>query len=215
MRHDVQAEVLAELDWDPNVDCGDLAVAADGGAVSLRGSVGSVRHARQAQRAARRIRGVTSVRNHLSVRPLAGGACEDAEIRAAVLHALMLNVLIPDTIHADVVSGVVRLAGTATWQCQREEAELVSMTVPGVRGVADEIAIVAARADADMQQSVISAYRRSASLARQLLSVDAPLSGVVIVSGTVTSWAQHEEAVAAAWSVPGVTRVDDRILLVS
>ena len=35
MRHDVQAEVLAELDWDPNVDCGDLAVAADGGAVSL------------------------------------------------------------------------------------------------------------------------------------------------------------------------------------
>src|SRR5215472_13514192 len=168
MRHDVQADVVAELAFDPNVDSGDVAVAADGGAVSLWGTVGSVRHARQAQCAARRIHGVTSVRNHLSVRPWANGACEDAEIRAGVLHALMLNVMIPDTVHADVVSGVVRLAGTATWQCQREEAELVCMTVPGVRGVADDIAIVPAPADGDMQQSVISAYRRSASLARQL-----------------------------------------------
>jgi len=31
--------------------------------------------------------------------------------------------------------------------------------------------------------------------------------------GTVTSWAEPDEAVAAAWSAPGVTEVDDQILV--
>jgi osmotically-inducible protein OsmY len=29
----------------------------------------------------------------------------------------------------------------------------------------------------------------------------------------VSSWAEHDEAVAAAWSAPGVTEVDDRIVV--
>jgi osmotically-inducible protein OsmY len=213
MRHDVQADVRAELEWDPAVDSGDVAVAANGGAVSLQGSVCSLRHTWQAQRAARRIYGVESVRNYLIVRPLASRSGEDADIRTAVLQALRLDVTIPGTIHADVASGVVHLFGDATWQFQREEAELVSTAVPGVRGIEDEIALVPVRAGADMQQSIMSAFQRHASLARNLLSVDALASGVVILSGTVTSWAEHEEAVAAAWSAPGVIRVQDRILL--
>jgi osmotically-inducible protein OsmY len=213
MRQDVQTDVRAELEWDPAVDSGDVAVAANGGAVSLQGSVCSLRHMRQAQRAARRIHGVRSVRNYLIVRPLASGPGEDADIRAAVLQALRLNVTIPGTIRADVANGVVHLLGDATWQCQREEAELVSTAVPGARGIEDDIALVPVRAGGDIQQSIMSAYRRNASLARNLLSVDALASGVVIVSGTVTSWAAHDEAVAAAWSAPGVTRVQDRILL--
>src|SRR5262249_33121164 len=191
MGNDVQADVWAELDWDPNVDSGDVAVSANGGAVSLRGTVGSVRHVRQAEGAARRVRGVTSVRNYLTVRPLPGGAGQDSMIRTAAAQALMLNVMIPATVHADVTPGVVLLAGTATWQCEREEAEHVCTAVPGARGVVDEIALVPAPPNDDMQRSIISAYRRNAGLARQLLSVDALASGIVILSGTVTSWAEH------------------------
>lgn len=214
MRHGVQADVLEELDWDPNVDSGDVAVAANGGAVTLWGTVGSVRHMRQAQDAARRVRGVTSVRNYLKVRRLGNGPGEDTEIRAAVLLALMLNATIPETIQVDVASEVAHLSGTATWQWQREEAVHVCEAVPGVRGIADEIALVPAPALADIRRSIIAAYRRNAGLARQLLLVDALASGIVILSGAVTSWGEHDAAVAAAWSAPGVTRVDDRILLV-
>jgi osmotically-inducible protein OsmY len=32
----------------------------------------------------------------------------------------------------------------------------------------------------------------------------------VTLAGAVGSWAEHDEAVAAAWSAPGVTVVDDR-----
>jgi osmotically-inducible protein OsmY len=29
----------------------------------------------------------------------------------------------------------------------------------------------------------------------------------------VHSWAEHDDAIAAAWAAPGVTEVDDRILV--
>jgi osmotically-inducible protein OsmY len=214
MRNDLQANVAAELDWDPRVDNSDVAVAAREGAVTLRGSVGNLRQMREAQAAARRVRGATTVSNHLSVRTPADGPAMDADISNAARQALMLNGTVPGTIGADVTNGIVHLVGTATWQCQREEAELVCAAVTGVTGIADEIALIPIPARDDTQQSIISAYRRNASLTRHLLSVDAMASGVVILSGTVTSWREHNDAVATAWSAPGVTRVDDRILLV-
>jgi osmotically-inducible protein OsmY len=44
-----------------------------------------------------------------------------------------------------------------------------------------------------------------------VLSVETSSGGLVIVSGTVSSWAAHDHALAAAWSAPGVTQVEDRI----
>jgi osmotically-inducible protein OsmY len=34
-----------------------------------------------------------------------------------------------------------------------------------------------------------------------------------VLSGEVASWAEREAAERAAWSVPGVTAVDDRLLI--
>jgi len=213
MRNDLKADVAAELDWDPRVDNSNIGVAAHEGAVTLCGSVGNLRHMREAQGAARRVHGVTSVRNDLTVHALADVTRLDAEIGDAVRQALTLNATIPTTIRVNVSNGVAHLAGTATWQCQREEAELVCAGVSGVRGIADDIALVPVPPKDDMQRSIISAYRRNASLTRHLLSVDTVASGIVILSGAVTSWGEHDDAVATAWSAPGVTRVDDRILL--
>jgi osmotically-inducible protein OsmY len=33
----------------------------------------------------------------------------------------------------------------------------------------------------------------------------------VTLSGVVRSWAEHDEAIAAAWATPGVTEVHDHI----
>jgi osmotically-inducible protein OsmY len=37
---------------------------------------------------------------------------------------------------------------------------------------------------------------------------------MVVLSGTVSSWAEHDDAVALAWSAPGITDIDDRIAVV-
>ena len=209
----VQAAVAAELDWDPRVDSSDITVKAGGGAITLGGTVGSFWQVREAQHVARRVHGVTSVCNHLAVRPAISGHTEDCEVCTAVLHALMLNSAIPATVDAKVADGVVHLTGTATWHWQRDEAECACAAVVGVLGVVNDIELIPAPPDTDIQQAVMAAFRRHALLVLHDLSVDVLNSGVVILSGTVTNWAEHDEAVAAGWSSRGVARVDDRIVV--
>jgi len=210
----LRGKVAAELDWDPKVDSRDITVAADAGAVALRGTVCSLRDVRDAEHAARRVHGVTSVSNHLTVRASCQGRAEDSEIRTAVLYALMLNSRIPATVTATVENGVVYLAGAATWHWQRDEAERVCEAVAGVLGTTNQIRLTPVSADTDGQRAIMAALRRHAPLAAHDVSVDVPFSGVVILSGTVTTWAEHDEAVNAGWSARGVGRVYDRIVVI-
>jgi osmotically-inducible protein OsmY len=43
--------------------------------------------------------------------------------------------------------------------------------------------------------------------------VDSPYTGVLVLSGAVSSWAEHDDALVAAWSAPGVTEVYDRVVV--
>ena len=66
------ADVSDELFWDPKVDSAAIAVSADGGTITLRGTVGSLREKREAKKAAQRVFGVISVDNQLQVRLMIG-----------------------------------------------------------------------------------------------------------------------------------------------
>ena len=62
--------VQDELYWDPKVDSFAIAVSADDGKITLRGTVGSFREKREAKKAAKRVYGVKSVDNKLEVKLL-------------------------------------------------------------------------------------------------------------------------------------------------
>ena len=209
----LRAQVAAELTWDPRVDSTDITVSAEGGMVTLHGTVSSCRHKREADNAARRVYGVTGISNYLEVHTPDRDRRADADIRADVRQALMLNDLIPATVQARVQAGLVTLSGVATWQFQRDEAELACAAVPGVTGVDVAITLHPALSDGDIQQAISAAFARSARLDRFEISVDCPLPGMVVLSGTVSCWAEHDAAVAVAWSAPGITDVDDRIMV--
>jgi hypothetical protein len=63
----------------------------------------------------------------------------DADLRGDVLQALMLDSLVPKTVHAKLDDGFVTLTGTANWQYEHGEAELVSSTSSARFDVFDEI----------------------------------------------------------------------------
>jgi len=126
----------------------------------------------------------------------------------------VIHSVIPAAVDARAAGGVVTLSGTAIWQHQRDEAEFICASVPGVIAVDDEISLNPAPGDGDIAQGVSASYRRSARLSRYGLSVDSPHHHVLIVSGAVSSWAEHDDALAAAWSAPGVTEVYDRVVVV-
>jgi len=140
--NDLERSVTDELYWDPKVDNAAIAVSADDGVVTLRGTVGSFRQKREATQDAERVFGVESVKNDLQVRIMNQDRRDDAELRGDVLQALMLDSIVPSTIDAKVDDGMVTLTGTANWQFERDEAEFVAANVLGVVSVDDEIDLV-------------------------------------------------------------------------
>ena len=207
--NDLTADVSDELFWDPRVDSEAIAVSADDGKITLRGTVGSLREKREAQKAARRVFGVTSVDNQLQVRLLSSRS--DAELRGDVLQALMLDSLVPATVDANVTDGFVTLTGTAEWQYQRDEAEYVTSNIVGALDVYDEIDLEHPTPNAgDVEGSIKQAFKRNAGLDADDLFVSTN-NGTVTINGIVSSWAEHDEAIDAAWAAPGVTSVDDRM----
>src|ERR1700753_4150906 len=103
---DLTADVSDELFWDPKVDNTAIAVSADNGTITLRGTVGSLREKREAKKAAQRVYGGVSVDNQLQVGLLTENGRLDADVRGDVLQALALDSLVPKSVDAKVSDGV-------------------------------------------------------------------------------------------------------------
>ena len=208
---DLTADVSDELFWDPKVDSTAIAVSADDGTITLRGTVGSLRERREAKKAAERVFGVISVDSQLQVRLMNDAKRDDADLRGDVLQALMLDSLVPKTVDAKVDDGFVTLTGTADWQYQRDEAEFVASNIVGALDVFDEIELTYPTPNAgDVKESIKKAFKRNAALDTGDLSVSTD-NGTVTIEGTVRSWAEHDEAIEAAWAAPGVRSVRDDV----
>jgi osmotically-inducible protein OsmY len=207
----LQKDVTDELFWDPRVDSDAIAVSVVAGMVTLRGTVGSPREKHEARKAAERLFGVLGVTNDLDVRLLDEDRREDAELRGDVLRAFTLNSVVPPTADAHVKDGFVTLTGSASWQFERDEAEFVAANVPGVTGVHDEIGLRGARPEEyDVRHAIRKAFRRNAKLDADSIRVETT-NGTVSLTGTVSSWSEHDAAVAAAWAAPGVAHVHDHV----
>jgi osmotically-inducible protein OsmY len=209
--NELTANVRDELFWDPKIATDSIAVSATDGIVTLRGTVGSFRQKREAKKAAERVWGVLSVDNQLEVELLGEQRREDADIRGDVLQALMLDSLVPTTVDAKVDKGLVTLTGAVDRQYQRDEAEFVTGNLLGVVGIWSEIYLAdTTPSPADVENKIKKAFQRNAKLDADLLTVSTS-NGTVSLSGQVSSWDEHDAAVAAAWAAPGVQAVDDQL----
>jgi osmotically-inducible protein OsmY len=203
--------VKDELFWDPKVDSEEIAVSADDGTITLRGTVGSFRQKRDAKKAAERVHGVVYVENDLTVRILTDSRRADADLRGDVLQALLLDSLIPTTVDAKVEDGYVTLSGAVDWQYQRDEATFAAGNIVGVTGVDNEILVGGVgRTVSGVSDAIQKAFKRDAKIDADNLMVAAS-NGTVTLSGSVRSWSEHDAALAAAWAGPGVTTVNDRL----
>ncbi len=208
---DLATSVSEELFWNPVVDDASIAVFADDGRITLRGTVGSLREKREAEKAAQRVFGVVSVESQLQVALMEDEQRADAELRGDVLQALVLDGLVPKTVDAQVEDGLVTLTGSAQWQYQRDEAERVASNIVGALDVVDEIELEHPRANAvDVKESIEKAFGRNAALDADDLQISVD-DDTVTLTGTVSSWAEHDEAVEAAWAAAGVKSVRDHI----
>ncbi len=111
-----------------------------------------------------------------------------------------------------VRAGHVTLQGEAAWHYQAQEAAFEARRVIGVKDVSNQIAIKgAAAADAaEIRRKIHAALQRLADVDAKNVYVTVSGSRVKL-SGTVRTWAEQDNATQAAWSVAGVTHVDNFI----
>jgi osmotically-inducible protein OsmY len=121
----------------------EIAVAVDGDAVTLRGTVGTFSQRRAAVRAARRVEGVDYVYDELSVRLLDAAQRSDAELRGMALQAIAWDTEAPaELIDVKVTDGWVTLRGTVSWQFESDAAYEDVSNLFGVIGITNAIRVV-------------------------------------------------------------------------
>ena len=136
-------EVLESLDLDPRIpDSAEIAVAADGGMVTLRGTVESFAQRRAAAQDANKIQGVYDVDDQLKVNLIGSDRREDDEIRGVALQALIWDVEVPsDSVDVKVDDGWVTLKGNVSYQFESDAAYDDVASLYGVYGITNEIKV--------------------------------------------------------------------------
>lgn len=213
----LQSLVIDELAWVPNVDAAHIGVTARNGVVTLSGVVGTLAEKLGAERAALRVRGVRGIAQEIVVHPPSAHKHADQEIAERAVHILQWDVMVPHAgIQVKVEAGVVTLTGSVAHQYQREAAETDVLRLGGVTHIINLIDVrLAPGQDSDpeiVHQRIENALQRSAELEALHISVTVT-DHKAILRGRVRSWWESRTAESAAWSAPGVTEVDNQLIV--
>jgi len=213
--NEVQSDVIAELAWDPSVQAQGIGVAVKDGIVTLTGSVLTFSEKLSAEAAVRRISGVRGIAEELEVNLLGPHIRNDGDISRAIANGLDWNAKIPKgTVTCLVEGGGAVLNGTVDWNYQREAAYRSVEHVMGVRSVSNQILVRVQPADAALiKDKVTAALKRLALKDAAGIRIQAS-NGKVVVEGNVHSWAELAQASSTIWSAPGVTNVENNLVVV-
>ena len=147
MPQDIQLEdnVKAALARDPRVDHDQaIAVFARAGAVTLRGTVESVRQRQAAVEDAHAVTGVEAVYDELNLRPFPHDPHDD-EIRGTALQLLIRDPRVPEnTIDVHVADRWLTLKGEVRHQHETDAAFEDVSQLEGVGGITNAIKVVTA-----------------------------------------------------------------------
>jgi len=209
----LQQAVLDELDWEPSVDAAHIGVTANNGVVTLTGHVPSYTQKWAAERAVGRVTGVKAVAEELEVRFPLEGRNSDDDIAKRAVQSLDWDVSVPNNkVKVKVEKGWVTLTGEVDWNFQRSAAEADVRKLQGVKGVSDEIKVKPSVNAYDVREKIKSAFDRNAQLEAANINVTAD-GGKVTLSGKVDTWRDRDLAERTAWSAPGVTQVEDKLIV--
>lgn len=209
---DLQHDVESEIRWELNTELKEISVAVKDGTVKLNGHVDSYWERCAAEQAAGRVAHVKQVANAIRVVIPFADQREDDEIALAAMTILEWNALIPATVEVKVEASQVVLSGSVERYAQKREAERAVRNLRGASALRNEIEIRTSAVAGDAKTGIDSAFRRSALIDGSHIKTHV-IRGIASLRGSVRSRAEHEAAMLAAGAAPGVTEVEDHLMI--
>lgn len=210
---DLRDLVLEELEFKPDINAASIGVTVQDGVVTLSGHVNSYAQKVSAERTVKAMKGVRGLAEEIEVRlnKLEGTADDTIASRALNIIAWSSDANV-EGIKVTVQKGTVTLEGQLDWQYQKEVIEQAVLRLSGVVGVHNRITLKARADVVDIKRHIEDALKRSAEIQAEGIRVTVN-GGVVKLEGKVHLLREREVVERAAWSVPGVSKVEDYLLI--
>ena len=105
---------------------------------------------------------------------------------------------------------MVTLDGEVDWEFQKISAQRQIEDMIGVRRIVNNVTVKTSIPAKDIKQKIADAFHRSATIDSEKIHIETTGSKIIL-KGTVRSWAEKNDAENAAWSAPGVNKVDNQL----
>ncbi len=216
MANDRQLEIEASRLLKAERRIGDssrLAVKVAEGVAVLTGSVTNCADEVAAVAAIEQVPGIKGVVRQTIIEAPAPGQPEDIQLLRSVMAAIDRDSSMPPNgVKLSIFRGWVVLDGTLHDEYQRTETEERARKTPGIRGISNNIVVVPAVKSSDVTLSIERAFRGAATRHAQDIHIEVE-GAKVVLSGVVHALVEIAEAGQAAYQVPGVVEVENRLEL--
>ncbi len=208
---DLRQRIIDELEFEPSLTATNIGVAVEKGIVTLSGHVANFAEKYAAEQAVRRVKGVRGIAEEIEVRYPDAKKTADDQIAQRAVAIIAWDTTIPDdAVQVKIQKGWVTLTGKLDWHYQRAAAEDAVRKLSGVVGVTNFIEVKPAVQGGDVKKRIENALKRNAEIEAGGIQIKVS-DNKVVLDGHVHSWHERAAVERAAWSVPGVTSVDDRL----
>ena len=212
---EIRKNVIEEIQWDLQLTkiAPQIGVTVKNEVVTLSGNVDYYGQKLAAEKAAQRVKNVKVVAMDIEVKSAGtSDAITDSKIADAVHKALTWHSAVnEDLISIKVEEGWIYLDGTVNWEYERKAAERAVENIRGVKGVINKVKIKNKKVEAvEIMKKIKAAFHRHATVDSANILVNST-DGKVKLTGTVRSWTERKDAEDVAWSMPGVTDVENKL----
>jgi osmotically-inducible protein OsmY len=210
----LRKDIIDELEFDPSFSGEHIGVAVDKGVVTLGGHVNSYAEKLAVIAAARRIKGVHAIAENIEVHRPDQKETSDDQIAKRARDILNWDVLVPpNAVDVLVHDGWLTLSGNVNWYFEKASAEDDVRKLSGVRGITNMITIKPRIDSANVKSKIDAALKRHAEVEAKTIRVSVQNGNKVVLEGAVDTWSERRAVEDAAWSVPGVASVEDRLMI--
>ncbi|RBA23631.1 BON domain-containing protein [Herminiimonas fonticola] len=213
--YQLKKDIVDELAWESAINDNAIGVEVRDGIVTLSGNLDSYAEKYLAERAVQRVAGVRGLAVEIDVVLPGPSQRTDADVARTAAQGLEWNALVPkDRVKVMVEYGWITLSGEVDYEYQRMAAESALRSLLGVVGISNHISVKPIARALDIKTDIEAALQRRAH--STVKGIEVAVNGdQITLNGSVASLAERQEAFRAAAKTPGVSKVIDKLSVVS